>query len=86
MWFLIVREIRRSGNLVRGFLILTFFTIRRNLLPLSLDIVSWTLRKGMFIKHSLCSSKDDIVWHAHEAEVVVAFTDTEVDHQLRLGR
>ena len=77
---------KKERELGSRVIILTFFTIRRNLLPLSLDIVSWTLRKGMFIKHSLCSSKDYIVWHAHEAEIVVSFTNTEVNHQLRLGR
>ena len=74
-----------SGDLVRRFLFL-FILFRHRDWPLSLCVVSRTLRKQMLIKHSLCGSEDDIVWHAHEVEVVISVANTEIDHQLRFGR
>ena len=72
-----------SGDLVRRFLFLLILFRHRDW-PLSLCVVSRTLRKQMLIKHSLCGSEDDIVWHAHEFIVVATIANSEVNHQFRL--
>ena len=74
-----------SGDLVRRFLFL-FTLLGHRGWPLSLSIVSWTLRKQMFIKHGLSSGEDDIVLQTHKFKVVATITNSEINHQLRLGR